>query len=146
MTGAMKKKIPGTRKKTTSRTPVDRILASLPDARRRALQRLRRTLHAAVPRATDCIAYGLPSLRLDGRYLVSYGAAKNHLAFYPGAVLDPWRKDLAGFETTRGSIHFQPEGPIPAALVRRLVKARVARIAGADRAVRPRRRTRARAR
>lgn len=140
------KAVPKTASKSSAKNPVDRVLAALPRERRTALQRLRRTIRAAVPRAEDCIAYGLPSIRIDGRYLVSYGAAKNHLAFYPGAVLDDWIEDLTGFETTRGSIHFQPDKPIPAALVRRLVKARLARVEGLTRAARPRRRTQARRR
>ena len=140
------KSVPKAASKSSAMNPVDRVLAALPRERRAALQRLRRTIRAAVPRAEDCIAYGLPSMRVDGRYLVSYGAAKNHLAFYPGAVLDDLIEDLTGFETTRGSIHFQPDKPIPAALVRRLVKARLARVEGRTGTARPRRRTQARRR
>ena len=128
---------------TSGPDAVTRFLAALPADRRTSLQRLRRIIRAAAPGAQDCIAYGLPSLRVNGRYLVSYGAAKHHLAFYPGSVLSLSKKELAGFATTKGSIHFQPDRPIPAALVRKLVKARLARIApGATRAGAPRGRAR----
>ena len=108
---------------------VDEYLAALRPDQRAALERLRRTLRAAVPRAEECISYQIPALRLDGRVLVWFGAATNHCAFYPGAVVQAFQDELAGYATGKGTIRFQPDHPLPAALVRKLVKARIARTA-----------------
>lgn len=107
---------------------IDQFLASIPDAQRTALEDLRRTIREAAPDATEGINYGVPAFKLNGRPLVSFGAAKNHLALYvqsPG-VMEAHAAELKGFETTKGSVHFSPDKPLPAALVTTLVKARIA--------------------
>jgi len=106
---------------------VDGYLAALPDDKRAALERLRRVIHAAAPEAEECISYGLPAFRLDGRMLVWFGAAARHCAFYPGGVLTEYAKELKEYDTSKGTIRFQPDDPLPAALVRKVVKARIAK-------------------
>ena len=108
-------------------TTIDEYLAGVSDDKRAALERLRKAIRAAAPRAEECISYQMPAFRLDGRVLVWFGAASNHCAFYPGAVVDASKDDLAGYETSKGTIRFQPAHPLPAALVRKLVKARINR-------------------
>lgn len=112
---------------------IDEFLADVPDEQRAALEELRKQVRAAAREATEVIAYGLPSLRLRGKYLLSFGPAKKHLSFYPGAVLNDFKLDLSGFETTKGSIHFTPEKPIPASVVTKLVKARLAYVESRER-------------
>ena len=107
--------------KQAKATTVDEYLARLSDDKRGALERLRRTIKAAAPRAEECISYQLPAFRLDGRMLVWYGAGANHCSFYPGAIVEAQR-----YETSKGTIRFQPNAPLPAALVKKLVKARIA--------------------
>jgi uncharacterized protein YdhG (YjbR/CyaY superfamily) len=107
-------------------TSVDEYLAALPAEQRAALEKLRRDIRAAAPGAEECIAYQLPSFRLDGRHLVSFGAAARHCAFYPGAVVEEHLDELESYQTSKGTIRFQPERPLPAALVRKLVKAQIA--------------------
>jgi uncharacterized protein YdhG (YjbR/CyaY superfamily) len=68
----------------------------------------------------------MPAFRLDGRVLVWFGAGASHCAFYPGGVVDQYREALANYETSKGTVRFQPEYPLPASLVRKLVKARQA--------------------
>jgi uncharacterized protein YdhG (YjbR/CyaY superfamily) len=106
----------------------DDYLAALSDDQRSALQSLRKMIRAAAPKAEECISYGLAAFRLDGRMLVALGAGANHCAFYPGSgsTVADFKDDLKAYETTKGSIHFQPEKPLPAPLVRKLVKARIA--------------------
>ncbi len=116
-----KRKAPKTRPAT-----VDEYLASLDDDKRAALERLRGIIRAAAPRAEECISYQLPAFRLDGRMLVWFGAGTNHCAFYPGGIVQPYASELKGFETSKGTVRFQPEHPLPATLVRKLVKARIA--------------------
>lgn len=112
---------------------IDEYLAALSPDKRAALQRLRRIIRAAAPGAEERISYGLPAFRLDGSMLVWFGAAANHCAFYPGAVVDAHRGELEGYDTGKGTIRFQADYPLPAALVRKLVKARIARNAARQR-------------
>ena len=107
-------------------TTVDGYLANISDDKRAALQKLRKTIQAVAPKAEECISYGLPAFRLNGRMLVWFGAAAHHCAFYPGAVLQEYKDDLKDYETSKGTIRFSPDDPLPATLVRTLVKARVA--------------------
>lgn len=107
---------------------VDAVLAGLPPETREALEELRRTIAAAAPDAVEGIGYGVPAFRYRGRPLVSFGAGKSHCSFYvqSPAVLDAHRDELAGYETSKGTIRFAPDEPLPAALVTTLVRARMA--------------------
>ena len=120
----MARKAAANKTKTKAKT-VDDYLSRLSDDKRVALERLRQQIRAAAPRAEECISYQMPAFRLDGRMLVWYGAGANHCAFYPGGVVGDYQKELAGFETSKGTIRFQPDHPLPAALVRKIVKARM---------------------
>src|SRR5512132_1346549 len=94
---------------------------------RAALEKLRRDIKAAAPAAEECISYDIPGFRLGSRLLVSFGAAKNHCAFYPGAhPIRAHKKELAGYDLAKGTIRFPAEEPLPAALVKKLVKTRIA--------------------
>lgn len=112
---------------------VDAFLAAVAEPARSALQTLRSQINAATPGAEELINYGVPMVRLGGRNLVSFGAARAHCSFYvqSPAVMEQFAGDLAGFDTTKGSIHFTPDKPIPAALIRRIVEARIAENAAA---------------
>ena len=113
---------PGTRTPTS----IDEYLAGVSDEKRAALQQLRKTILGVIPKAEECISYQMPAFRHEGRVLVYFAAAANHCAFYPGGMVNEFKDDLEGYETSKGTIRFQPERPIPASLVRRIVKARVA--------------------
>ena len=104
---------------------VDGYLAALDGDKRAALEKLRRSIRAAAPRAEECISYGLPAFRLDGRMLVWFGAASGHCAFYPGGIVQAYADELAGYGTSKGTIRFAPDDPLPSVLVRKLVKARI---------------------
>ena len=107
---------------------IDEYLAVLSDDKRAALQKLRKTIRAAAPKAEECISYQLPAFRLDGRVLVCFGAAASHCAFYPGSgtTVAAQKDELKDYDTSKGTIRFQAYKPLPAALVRKLVKARIA--------------------
>jgi uncharacterized protein YdhG (YjbR/CyaY superfamily) len=111
----------------TSKT-IDEYLAGVNTDRRSALQKIREAIRAAAPKAEECISYGIPAFRMNGRSLVFFGAWANHCAFYPGssATLKKFRKELRNFETSKGTLRFSPDKPLPVALVKRLVKARIA--------------------
>jgi uncharacterized protein YdhG (YjbR/CyaY superfamily) len=94
--------------------------------KRAALEKLRKDIRAAAPKAEECISYGLAAFRLNGKFLVAFGAAANHCAFYPGATVQAHKDELKEYDTSKGTIRFQPNNPLPATLVRKLVRARVA--------------------
>jgi uncharacterized protein YdhG (YjbR/CyaY superfamily) len=112
--------------KTKAKT-IDEYLAGVSDDKRAALERLRRIIRAAAPNAEECISYQLPAFRLKGM-LVAFGATGNHCAFYPlsSSTVAAHKNELKDFVTSKGTIRFQPDHPLPAALVRKLVKARIA--------------------
>jgi uncharacterized protein YdhG (YjbR/CyaY superfamily) len=118
--------------KSANRNPktIDEYLARVTPDHREALQKLRRTIHATAPKAEECINYGVPAFRLNGRSLVFFAAWVNHCSFYPGnsVALGKFRSDLKGFQTSKGTIRFSPDHPLPCALVKKLVRARMADI------------------
>ena len=116
--------MPWTKAKVTT---VDQYLSRLDDDQRSALERLRKTIRAAAPDAEECISYSLPAFRLNG-VLVGFGATSHHCALYPmsGSIVDTYKRELEKYDTSKGTIRFQPDKPLPATLVRKLVRARVA--------------------
>jgi uncharacterized protein YdhG (YjbR/CyaY superfamily) len=113
--------------KSTPRT-IDEYLAGVNADQRVALEKLRKTIRGAAPGVEECISYGIPAFRLNGRSLVFFGAWANHCSFYPGSsrTLKKFRSDLTGFQITKGTVRFSPGNTLPVALIRRLVKARIA--------------------
>ncbi len=108
---------------------VDEYIAALPDEKRTAVEELRRTVNAAAPGTTETIAYDMPALRgTDGRFLLSYGAYKNHYSLFPASevVVAALGDELTPYLAGRGTIRFPASRPIPMALVRRVVEVRVA--------------------
>src|SRR4051812_24635625 len=101
----------------------DSYLAGLSDDKRRALDKLRNDIKAAAPKAEECISYGVPGFRLDGRLLCSYAASAKHCAFYPGSIVQQFKKELKDYDTAKGTIRFAADAPLPGPLVRRIVKA-----------------------
>lgn len=103
---------------------IDAYLANVPPDQRAALECLRRQIREAAPGAEEGISYGLPTFRLNGA-LVHFGAARNHCAFYPHSVIEPFADRLKAYDTSKGTIRFQPDNPLPEALVREIVEYRV---------------------
>jgi uncharacterized protein YdhG (YjbR/CyaY superfamily) len=131
---------------TARPTTIDQYLAALGSDQRVALDRLREAIRAAAPGAEECITYGLPGFRLNGRALVAFGARKGHCSFFPmsDTTIATHMARLKDFETSKGTIRFQPDAPIPTALVRLLVKTRIAENAASVSRPRSSRQSRAR--
>ena len=106
---------------------IDEYLAPLSSDKRAALEKLRQTIRSAAPKAEECMSYGVPTFKLGGRMLMSFGAASNHCSLYPGASpVALFETELAGYSTSKGTVRFQPDRPLPATLIRKLVRARIA--------------------
>jgi uncharacterized protein YdhG (YjbR/CyaY superfamily) len=106
---------------------IDEYLAGVGEKQRAALQKLRRTIRAAAPKAEECVSYGMAAFRQNGP-LVGFGATPKHCAFYlmSGTTVAAHRDELKKYDTSKGTIRFPAEKPLPATLVRKLVKARLA--------------------
>ena len=109
---------------------IDEYLAPLSKEKRATLEKLRKTIKAAAPKAEECISYGIPGFRLGGKLLVSFGAAEKHCAFYPGSYpLKANQAALKNYDNSKGTIRYPVDSPLPATLVRKLVKSRMAEYA-----------------
>jgi uncharacterized protein YdhG (YjbR/CyaY superfamily) len=96
-------------KRGTRPATVDDYLAKFSSDKRAALERLRKIIRAAAPGAEECISYRMPAFRYQGRMLAWFGATANHCAFYPGGVVDAYKDELAGYETSNGRIRSADE-------------------------------------
>jgi len=103
----------------------DDYLAAVTEDKRGALQELRTAIKMAAPKAEECISYQVPAFRLNGKFLVAYGAATNHCAFYPGSTVKALKDELKSYDTSKGTIRFPADKPLPSALVRKLVRLRI---------------------
>jgi uncharacterized protein YdhG (YjbR/CyaY superfamily) len=106
---------------------IDEYLAGLDGANRAALQKVRRAIQAAAPRAEECISYGMPAFRLNGKLVAGFRASAHHCSFHPmsGATVKALAAELLGYDTSPGTIRFPARDGLPAALVRKLVRARI---------------------
>jgi uncharacterized protein YdhG (YjbR/CyaY superfamily) len=112
-------------------TSVEEYLAALPETPRAALEKLRQTIKAAAPEATETITYQMPTFKLDGRFLVSYAAFKEHCSLFPASakVLEACGEELKPHFSGKGTIRFTADKPLSSALVRKIVETRIEEIA-----------------
>jgi uncharacterized protein YdhG (YjbR/CyaY superfamily) len=106
---------------------VDEYLAGIPEPACSTLKHIRAVIRSVVPKeTTEVISYGIPMFKYDGM-LVGYAAFKNHCSLFPtgSGVLDQFKKELKGHRTSKGTIHFPSDKPLPDTLVKKIVKARV---------------------
>ena len=108
----------------------DEYLATLPRDQRKALEELRTAIRTAAPNAQESISSGVPAFRHLGRYLVSFGAAKGHVALYVmrGSALKVLEDDLEAYDTSGTVVRFAPDEPLPASLVRKIIEIRLGEI------------------
>lgn len=106
---------------------IDSYLAELDEPMRGTLEELRRCVLAAAPDAEECISYGLPAFKVQGKTVAGFAAFKKHLSYLPhsGSVLTTIGAEVAGFQCTKGSLHFAVDEPIPPKLVTALVATRM---------------------
>jgi len=126
------KKVKPVKGRSTAKTSgapksVDEYLARVPQPARGTLHKMRATIRSVVPSsATETISYGMPAFRYNGM-LVWFGAFSNHCSLFPTAsVIAEFKSELKGYSTSKGTIHFPTDKPLPTTLIKKLVKARVA--------------------
>jgi uncharacterized protein YdhG (YjbR/CyaY superfamily) len=107
---------------------IDAYLSRLDEPKRSTLERLRETIHEVVPQAEEGISYRLPAFRLEETVIAGFGAFKSHLSYFPhsGSVLEELAEQVAGYATSRGTLHFPIDAPLPKALGEQLIRVRIA--------------------
>lgn len=110
-------------------TTIDEYLASVPPEARKSLTKIRAAIRSAVPKATEHISYGMPMFRYH-RMLVAFAAFASHCSFFPmsRAVMETFKKELQSYDKSVGTIRFPVDKPLPATLVRKIVRARMAEV------------------
>ena len=109
-------------------TTIDEYLATVKGESRVALDKLRETIRSIVPKAEECISYGMPAFRLEGRIVAGFSATTKGCSYFPfsGTTLRTLAGLLKGYGGTKSALHFDASKPLPAALVRKLIRARIA--------------------
>ena len=115
-----------------SKKEIDDYLASLEEPKRSTLTTLRQTILAIVPDAEQCISYGHPAFRVQGKVIAGFAAFKNHLSYLPhsGSVFPELGDKLAQYKTSSGALQFPIDAPLPKALVRKLLTSRLRQALG----------------
>jgi uncharacterized protein YdhG (YjbR/CyaY superfamily) len=109
-----------------SKDEVDRYLAALEEPKRSTLDALRRTILDIVPEVEQCISYGVPAFRLQGKVIAGFAAFKNHLSYLPhsGSVFPELGDTILHYKTSSGALQFPVDRPLPKALVKKLIAIR----------------------
>lgn len=125
------KKSKGTSRSRTTANTVDEYLAAIPEPARTTLNKIRAAIRSAAPlEATETISYGIPAIKYNG-VLLWFAAFSDHCSLFPTAsVIEKFKSDLKRYSTSKGTIQFPTDKPLPAALIRKMVKARVAQVTG----------------
>lgn len=111
-------------KNTEAPKNIDEYLESVPDKFRDALEHIRQLVKSIAPEAEECISYSMPSFRYKGM-LVHFAAFEKHCSFFPGGIVDRYKDELKDFKTSKGTIQFTPEKPIPDALLTKIIGMRM---------------------
>ena len=118
-----------TRRKAPPRKPatIDEYLETVPEDRRRALERLRTQIRSIVPDAEECISYRIPAFRLNGKVIAGFCATSKGCSYFPfsGSTLKTLARELVRYGQTKSALHVSTEEPLPTALVRKLIRARI---------------------
>jgi uncharacterized protein YdhG (YjbR/CyaY superfamily) len=108
---------------------VDAYLAKVSEPARTTLQKVRADIRSAVPKdAKEILSYGIPTFRHNGRNVVAYAAFKKHCSLFPlqASLIDEMKEELKDYRTSKGTLQFPVDKPLPATLLKKMVKARLA--------------------
>lgn len=105
---------------------IEIYIADYPENVRMIMEKLRQVIKEIVPEARETIGYGIPTFKLKGRNLVHFGGFENHIGFFPGSeAIEVFQKELLPYKTSKGTVQFPLDKPIPYPLVKKIVKYRV---------------------
>ena len=105
---------------------IENYLAVYPEKVRVIMEKLRQVIKETAPGAVEAMSYGIPTFKLNGKNLVHFGGFKNHIGFFPGAeAIELFQKELLPYKTSKGTVQFPLDKPIPCPLVKKIVKHRV---------------------
>jgi uncharacterized protein YdhG (YjbR/CyaY superfamily) len=105
---------------------IDEYIAGFPVETQKVLESMRGLIKAAVPSASETISYTMPTFDLDGRHLVHFAGFQHHIGFYPtSSGIDAFKEELKSYKSSKGSVQFPLEQPLPKDLIRRMVKFRI---------------------
>ena len=109
---------------------IDAYLALQSTDRRAALEKLRKTIHSLLPGAEECISYSMPAFRYRGKVVAGFLATSSGCSYFPfsGTTLGTLAEELSEYSQTKSALHFRPQRPLPVALVRKLLEARIAEL------------------
>jgi uncharacterized protein YdhG (YjbR/CyaY superfamily) len=107
---------------------VDEYLATVPEEARATLEKLRQTIKSILPDAIETISYGMPSYKYKGKLVAGFAAFKEHCSYFPmsAVVIEVLKDDLRSYSTSKGTIRFPTDKPLPATLIKKLIKTRIA--------------------
>lgn len=119
-------------------TNADAHIAGFPEPTRNMLEKLRSVIRAAAPKAEETINYGIPTFKQDGKNLIHFAGYKNHIGFYPGAdAIETFKKELAIYTLSKGTIQFPLDKPLPVTLVKQIVKYNLTQIQETQKTLKP---------
>ncbi len=109
---------------------IDDYLARVEPQKRAALQKLRATIRQLLPAAQECISYSMPAFRFHGKVVAGFAATKAGCSYFPfsGRTLATMAPDVQSYDRTKSSLHFDPAKGLPATLVRKLLRTRIAEL------------------
>jgi len=110
---------------------IDAYIAAQPDAARPVLEKIRRVIGKAIPKADEAISYGMPAYKLGGRVVVYFAGWKQHTALYPASAqtFAAFKKEVDGYATSKGTLQFPLGEPLPVKLIEAIAKYRAAEVA-----------------
>ena len=109
-----------------SKREVDKYMTSLEEPKRRTLEVLRKTILDIIPEAEECISYGMPAFKLEGKVIAGFASFKNHLSYLPhsGSVIAELGEAISQYKTSSGALQFPIDRPLPKSLVKKLIAVR----------------------
>ncbi len=106
---------------------IDQFIAKYPKDTQTIMQKMRQTIHEVVPDATEKMSYGIPTFALNGKNLVHFSTYAKHIGFYPGAIVTQFANELKNYKTSKGTVQFPLDKPVPYDLIQKITLAAIDR-------------------
>ena len=115
---------------TPGEKEVEKFLSAVPEPQQSTLRALRAMVKELLPLGEDAISYGVPAVKLNGKAIAGYASAKNHCSYFPhsGQIIEDLSADLAQYDCSKGTLRFATNKPLPKALVKKLIRARLSQL------------------